>query len=196
MSDEALFWSKKGEVACSQHLPALGDPRRVAEDWQPIPANSMRRISYQCQHCVTGRPIRHNSAKVHAPLAPVILNVDDRPASLYWRDRALRMHGFTVTNAATGEAALHAARQIHPQLVLLDVHLPDMDGREVCRKLKRDEKTASIPVVLISATLAARGEGVHDPRAYDADGYVPEPCDGESLAETLWQVLKGPSQPR
>jgi CheY-like chemotaxis protein len=196
MSDEALFWSKKGEVACSQHLPALGDPRRVAEDWQPIPANSMRRISYQCQHCVTGRPIRHNSAKVHAPLAPVILNVDDRPASLYWRDRALRMHGFTVTNAATGEAALHAARQIHPQLVLLDVHLPDMDGREVCRKLKRDEKTASIPVVLISATLAARGEGVHDPRAYDADGYVPEPCDGESLAETLWQVLKGPNQPR
>lgn len=190
MSDEILFWSKKGEVACALHMPALGDPRGTAEDWQPIPGNSLRRIAYQCQHCVVGRPIRHNSPKIHAPLAPVVLNVDDRPASLYWRDRALRMHGFTVANAATGEAALNAARRIHPQVVLLDVHLPDIDGREVCRRLKRDDKTASIPVVLISATLAARGEGLHDPREFEADGYVPEPCDGESLAETLWKVLK------
>jgi CheY-like chemotaxis protein len=190
MSDQILFWSKKGEVACGEHVPVLGDPRRTNEDWQPIPDNSLRRITYQCQHCVTGRPIKHNSLKINAPLAPVVLNVDDRPASLYWRDRALRMHGFTVTNASTGEAALHAARQIHPQLVLLDVHLPDIDGREVCRTLKRDINTASIPVVLISATLAARGEGVHDPRAFEADGYVPEPCDGALLAETLWSVLR------
>jgi CheY-like chemotaxis protein len=125
------------------------------------------------------------------------LNVDDRPASLYWRERSLRMHGFTVTNAATGESALNAARQLHPHLILLDVHLPDIDGRDVCKRLKSDQKTASIPVVLISATLAQRGERVHDLRAFHADGYIPEPCEGALLAETLWKVLKEtPHYPR
>ena len=197
MADDTLFWSSKGEVACESHAPADGDPRRDAERWQPIPYDKLRKIQYQCQHCTTGQPIRHQSLKSRAPLAPVVLNVDDRPASLYWRERSLRMHGFTVTNAATGESALHAARQLHPHLILLDVHLPDIDGRDVCKRLKSDKKTASIPVVLISTTLAQRGERLHDPRAFHADGYIPEPCEGAQLAETLWKVLKEtPPYPR
>jgi CheY-like chemotaxis protein len=190
MADRFLFWSRKGEVACDAHAPAPGDPRRASEAWQPIPLHALRRIQYQCQHCVAGQPIRHASPKVRSPLAPVVLNVDDRPASLYWRERSLRMHGFTVANAATGESALTAARQLHPHLILLDVHLPDMDGRQVCRQLKQDDKTARIPVVLISATLALRGERLLDPEQYAADGYIPEPCEGDLLAETLWKVLK------
>jgi CheY-like chemotaxis protein len=197
MADELLFWSSKGEVACAIHAPAENDPRRTADRWQPIPFDKLRKIRYQCQHCTTGQPIRHQSLKSRAPLVPVVLNVDDRPASLYWRERSLRMHGFAVKNAATGESALNAARQFHPHLILLDVHLPDIDGRDVCKRLKADQKTAAIPVVLISATLAQRGERLHDLRVYSADGYIPEPCEGAALAETLWKVLKdGASYPR
>jgi len=190
MVQRILFWSRKGEVACGEHAPQPGDPRRDGEGWQPIPPFASRRVQYQCQHCVTGRPIRHTSEKIRAPLAPVVLNVDDRPASLYWRERSLRMHGFTVANAATGESALAAARTLHPQVILLDVHLPDIDGRELCLQLKRDNKTAGIPVVLISTTLPQIGETVHDPLVYKADAYIPEPCEGRALAERLWQVLR------
>jgi CheY-like chemotaxis protein len=190
MADDTLYWSNKGEVACATHMPADGDPRRTDERWQPIPLDPQRKIEYQCQHCTTGQPIRRQSAVRRAPLAPVVLNVDDRPASLYVRERSLRMHGFTVTNAATGQSALNAARRMQPHLILLDVHLPDIDGRDVCKRLKSDSTTASIPVVLISTTLAERGEKLHDPQLYDADGYIPEPCEGEALAALLWKVLK------
>jgi CheY-like chemotaxis protein len=190
MTDETLYWSLKGEVACGLHVPADGDPRRTVERWQPIPPDPVRKVRYQCQHCTTGQPIRHQSAKSNAPSAPVVLNVDDRPATLYWRERSLRMHGFAVTNAATGESALNAARRLHPQLILLDVHLPDIDGRDVCKQLKTDHTTASIPVVLISMTLARRGEHLSDPLLYHADGYIPEPCEGDALAATLWKVLR------
>jgi CheY-like chemotaxis protein len=197
MADVTLFWSSKGEVACALHAPVDGDPRVHTERWQAIPPDKLRKIQYQCQHCTTGQPIRHQSLKSRAPLAPVVLNVDDRPASLYWRERSLRMHGFTVTNAATGQSALNAARQLHPHLILLDVHLPDIDGRDVCKRLKSDHRTASIPVVLISTTLAQRGERLHDLQPFSADGYIPEPCEGAQLAETLWKVLKEtPHYPR
>ena len=67
----------------------------------------------------------------------------------------------------------------------------------MCKRLKSDKKTASIPVVLISTTLAQRGERLHDPQAFHADGYIPEPCEGAQLAETLWKVLKEtPPYPR
>lgn len=190
MADDILYWSRRGEVACGDHSPQDGDPRWHAEEWQAIPVHALRRIQYQCQHCVTGQPIRHASLKSRAPLAPVVLNVDDKPASLYWRDRTLRMHGFTVANADTGISALNAARTIHPHLILLDIHLPDMDGRDVCQQLKRDDKTSSIPVVLISATLTARGERVSDPRVYQAAEYIGEPCEGKALADMLWRVLR------
>jgi CheY-like chemotaxis protein len=187
---DKLFWSKKGEVACEAHVPSEQDPRRAADRWQAIPFDALRKIAYQCQYCTAGQPIRHQSSAARAPIAPVVLNVDDRPASLYWRERSLRLHGFAVTNAETGASALTAARQLLPHVILLDVHLPDIDGRDVCKQLKTDVRTASIPVVLISTTLAERGERLQDLRTYPADGYVPEPCEGETLAATLWKVLR------
>src|SRR5690606_38610945 len=70
--------------------------------------------------------------------APLILNVDDRPPSLYARSRMLRASGFTVTAATTGEGARAAALKMRPDLILLDVHLPDADGRTLCREMRRD----------------------------------------------------------
>ena len=76
-----------------------------------------------------------------------ILNVDDDEAKRYVITRMLSKAGYTVREAATGEQALTAAFQSQPDLVVLDVNLPDLHGFEVCQKLKSDPRTASIPVL-------------------------------------------------
>ena len=184
MDHPTLYWNTKGEIACVDHAPAAASDRWASERWGPMPDMGARTVRYQCQHCVE-TPLRSIPRQ---PRTPLILNVDDRPAARYARDRGLRLHGFSVANAATGQATLDLARRINPHLVLLDVHLTDMDGREVCRQLKTDEATASIPVVLISSTLKLRGE---EPNLADiqADFYVPEPVTPADLAATLRRVL-------
>lgn len=186
MTQPNLFWSRKGTVACEQHAPDRQDPQWLAEGWQPIPDVPGRRVTYQCQHCAA-RAIQHQGRQ---PASPLILNVDDRPASLYARDRMLRRQGFTVANADSGQAALDVARQLRPNLILLDVHLGDMDGRQVCRHVKADATLGHIPVVLISATLTT-GAPHEAMRQGQADGFIAEPCDPEVLAGTIRRVLAG-----
>ena len=181
-----LLWSRKGEIACVDHAPAGNTERWTAERWQEIPTIEGRRITYQCQHCSAG-PI---SRAGRAGVAPLILNVDDRPASLYARDRILRQHGFTVANADSGRSALDVARQLHPHLILLDVHLGDMDGRQVCRDVKADASLGHIPVLLISSTL--RQTTPHEAVLMSrADGFIAEPVEPHVLAGTIRKVLEG-----
>jgi CheY-like chemotaxis protein len=186
-NDELLLWSRKGEIACPNHAPAQNSDRWVSEGWQPMPDFGVRMARYQCQHC-DGVPLR--AFPRSASDSPLILNVDDRPASLYVRNRALRMHGFSVTNADTGEQALEIARRLKPNLVLLDVHLPDIDGREVCQQLKNDSITAEIPVVLISSTLRGLRDEAGVLERSQADAYLAEPLEPEALATTLKRLLR------
>jgi CheY-like chemotaxis protein len=120
----------------------------------------------------------------------VILNVDDKPESLYTKDRMLRLKGFTVANATTGKGALDLAHRLHPNLILLDVHLPDIDGREVCRRIKEHPDLDTIPVVLVSATLRGHAENLDGLRWANADGYIAEPFEGDALDSTIRRVLK------
>ncbi len=80
-----------------------------------------------------------------------VLLVDDYEAHRYAAKRTLEAAGFAVVTAATGNEALVAARR-HPNLILLDVGLPDMTGFEVCRLLKRNSSTKHIPIVFMSAS--------------------------------------------
>lgn len=188
MSDDAhLFWSRRGEIACAAHAPAVGSATWAADSWQPMPDFGLRMAKYQCQHCEGGPLKAFPRADATSPL---ILNVDDKPSSLYVRNRALRMHGFTVANAATGRDAIAFARRLQPQLVLLDVHLPDMDGRKVCQVLKTDQETAGIPVLLISATLGQWGDSIDSLGPVSADAYVAEPVAPEELATTVRRLLR------
>src|SRR5436309_348874 len=82
----------------------------------------------------------------------LILNVEDNEASRYANARVLKQAGFLVQDAEGGERALHLTRELHPDLILLDVHMPDLDGLEVCRQLKADPLTATIPVLHLTAT--------------------------------------------
>lgn len=80
-----------------------------------------------------------------------ILAVDDTPASLRLLTEILKEEGYEVRSAISGELALHAAANNPPDLVLLDIRMPGMDGYEVCRRLKADPATRDVPVIFVSA---------------------------------------------
>lgn len=80
-----------------------------------------------------------------------ILVADDTAASLQVLHEILSTQGYCVYTASNGEKALSRAKRIKPDLVLLDIKMPDIDGLEVCRRLKEDPETHTIPVIIISA---------------------------------------------
>ena len=119
----------------------------------------------------------------------LILNVDDFEPQRYVRSAVLRSAGFDVLEAATGREALAAAREHQPALVVLDVHLPDIDGREVCRAIKRDAVTAGVLVLHVSATFR---EAAFRIRALEngADGYLAEPVEADELVAQVRALLR------
>ncbi|MBN1262642.1 MAG: hybrid sensor histidine kinase/response regulator [Anaerolineae bacterium] len=80
-----------------------------------------------------------------------ILIVDDTPANLRLLSSMLSEQGYKVRSVLNGQMALTAAQAAPPDLVLLDIRMPDMDGYAVCEALKQDERTADIPIIFISA---------------------------------------------
>jgi serine phosphatase RsbU (regulator of sigma subunit)/FixJ family two-component response regulator len=112
-----------------------------------------------------------------------VLVVDDTPAHRYVMASWLRRAGFDVVEAGTGgEALARASTQV--DAVVLDVNLPDVPGREVCRRLKADPATAHVPVLHVSATdidAAARTAGLEG----GADAYLPEPLDRDEFLATI-----------
>lgn len=85
------------------------------------------------------------------PEAQNILVVDDTPANLELLSGMLKEHHYRIRAAISGDLALQAARNEPPDLILLDIKMPGMDGYEVCRHLKNDEKLKDIPVIFLSS---------------------------------------------
>jgi PAS domain S-box-containing protein len=119
----------------------------------------------------------------------VVLNVNDDAATRYLMTKILRSGGYTVLEAVNGETALRAVSTQRPDLVLLDVKLPDMTGLEVCRRIKSDPSTATILVIQTSATYSSsdrRVEGLDS----GADGYLAQPFDSIELLATIRAILR------
>ena len=91
-----------------------------------------------------------------APISATVMVVDDNVTNLQLLEMLLRTRGYEVRPFNRGRAALEAAARTPPDVILLDVAMPEMDGYEVCRRLKADEKLAAIPVIFISALSATR----------------------------------------
>ncbi len=106
-----------------------------------------------------------------------ILVVDDNPANLQVLSNILQGEGYQVRTVTSGKLALRAAERIPPDLILLDITMPDMDGYQVCEALKKDEKLKSIPIIFISA-LADTFDKV---KAFDIGGvdYITKPVQVE-----------------
>lgn len=119
-----------------------------------------------------------------------ILNVDDTEAMRYQKTRVLRAAGYQVVEADTGARALQLAGEMLPDLILMDVKLPDMSGIDVCRQIKTDPATRMIPVIQISATFITE----KDQQAGllgGADIYLTEPLEAkvlETVVSTLLQL--------
>jgi PAS domain S-box-containing protein len=117
-----------------------------------------------------------------------ILVVDDNPATLYSTSRFLKAAGFTTVEAANGEEALARAGE-GVDVVVLDVNLPDIDGFEVCRRLRAREETSRMPIIHLSATFAADADKVHGLNA-GADGYLTHPVEPPVLIATVNAFLR------
>jgi two-component system sensor histidine kinase/response regulator len=111
--------------------------------------------------------------------SPSILVVDDTPANLQLLADMLKRRGYRTRPVPSGRLALQAAKADPPELILLDVNMPEMDGYEVCAELKKDPGLAAIPVLFISAY----GEPADKMRAFSAGGldYITKPFHVEEV---------------
>lgn len=118
-----------------------------------------------------------------------ILNVDDTEAKRYVTTRTLRNAGFDVIEAATGQECLQVASAERPDLVVLDVQLPDLHGFEVCHRLKSDPRTSSIPVLHLSASFTRPEDRV---RGFEqgADAYMSQPVEASEFVSTVKSLLR------
>jgi signal transduction histidine kinase len=118
-----------------------------------------------------------------------ILNVDDQQISRYIRTQTLKAAGYQVIEAATGAEALRFVEAERPEVVLLDMNLPDIHGTEICRRIRTQTATPSIIVVHVSATqttIQDRASGLDG----GADGYLVEPVEPELLLATVRSFLR------
>jgi PAS domain S-box-containing protein len=118
-----------------------------------------------------------------------ILNVDDNDAVRYVKTRQLTEAGFRVVEAATGRDALRMARSLHPDLVLLDVKLPDISGFEVCHILRSEEGTRFIPIVHLTAT-HLETEMLVLGLETGADSYLTAPVEPAVLVATVRAMIR------
>ena len=117
-----------------------------------------------------------------------ILLVDDKDWTRYTVSRLLQSERYVVREAPTGADALRLAAQ-KPDLIILDIKLPDLDGYEVCRRIKADPATASIPVLHLSATFVesdSRSTGLEG----GADGYLTYPVESRELVAHVEALLR------
>ncbi len=116
-----------------------------------------------------------------------ILVVDDENINLRLVSRLLEMEGYEVVTAQSGESALHLIEQKQPDLALLDVMMPLMDGYELCRRLRQNPLTAQIPIVMLTALVDEndRLKGIEA----GADDCLPKPFDVDVLRTVLKRFL-------
>ncbi|HEX3563889.1 MAG TPA: ATP-binding protein [Acidimicrobiales bacterium] len=120
----------------------------------------------------------------------IVLYVEDNLASLRMIERLFNGRPETLQVSVQGTIALELARELHPVLILLDLHLPDMSGEEALRRLKADPETASIPVVVLSADVTpGRIDRILDAGAV---GYLSKPVDVPRLIAYLDNAGRNP----
>ena len=119
---------------------------------------------------------------------PRILVVDDMPANLHILELRLAAQGYEVVTATDGEAALARAREAQPDLILLDVMMPKLDGLEVCRRLRADSAFPFTPIIMITAK--ADPKDVVAGLEAGGDEYLTKPVDQVALVARVKSMLR------
>lgn len=120
---------------------------------------------------------------------PLILNVDDYDAARYAKSRILRHAGFNVVEAENGREALDLVARLRPALVLLDVKLPDIDGREVCRRIRTNSSSVNTPVVHTSAAFVSDSDKAAG-HASGGNHYLAAPFEPSALITAVRSFLQ------
>ena len=118
-----------------------------------------------------------------------ILIVDDQAYALQGASRIMKSAGFEVFEASNGNDCLRSVAENKPDLVLLDVVLPDIDGREVCRRIKSDQETSDIYVILLSS-IKVESDSQSDGLEHGADGYIARPVPNRELLARVKSMLR------
>lgn len=118
-----------------------------------------------------------------------ILIVDDNEMNVKLLRWVLEKHGYTVHTASDAQTARAGIRAVHPQLVLMDIQLPDVDGLQLTREFKADPELRSIPIVAVTS-YAMKGDRQ---RTVDAgcDGYITKPIDTKQFPIEIQKYLRG-----
>ena len=116
-----------------------------------------------------------------------ILVVDDEIYIVHILDFSLGMEGYEVVTALDGEQALEKVKECPPDLIVLDIMMPKMDGYETCRELKSNPETRDIPVILLSA----KGRNVDQKVGFEvgADDYITKPFSPRKLVDRINAIL-------
>lgn len=119
-----------------------------------------------------------------------IMVIDDEPDIVRLVKISLEMANFEVVEAFSGKEALEKLKTTVPDLFLLDIMMPEMNGYEVCQKLKTDDQTKEIPVVMLTAK-GQKGDAEQGLKV-GADDYIIKPFDPYELGEQVHEILHIP----
>lgn len=139
---------------------------------------------------MTSRP-RVRPGRRRPGVAPLVLLVDDFDDAREMYADHLETSGFRTAQASDGQEALAKARELRPDVILMDLSLPGIDGWEVTRRLKRDPRTRRAAILALTAH-AFRGEEERA-RAAGCDGFIAKPCLPQDLVAHIQRAL-GPAR--
>jgi two-component system cell cycle response regulator DivK len=120
-----------------------------------------------------------------------VLYIEDNLDNMTLVKRVLEVEGYEVIEAETGRDGLAKAMQKIPDIVITDINLPDIDGYEVTESLKKDRKTAHIPVIAMTANVMKKDR--QNVLEAGCDGYISKPIDIDDLPAQIESFLKGKS---
>ena len=119
-----------------------------------------------------------------------VLVCDDDPVILRLLEVNLELEGFEVLTGNNGEEGVEIARREIPDLVILDIMMPRMDGYEACRRIKEDETTKHIPVVFLSAK--AQAADIAKGKSFGVAEYLTKPFDPTDLTDLVFKLVGQP----
>jgi DNA-binding response OmpR family regulator len=118
-----------------------------------------------------------------------ILMIDDAVDLVTLLKMRLEFHDYAVVPLYTSKRALEIAQREEPDLILLDIMMPDMDGYEVCRRLKTDEKTKNTPIILFTAQSSQLKKMAEEYKKIGADDYIAKPFEPEVLLRKVKEII-------
>lgn len=120
-------------------------------------------------------------------MTTLLLIEDDRNAARMV-SKILEPQGFVVHHAANGLSGLKLAREIHPQMILVDMDLPDLEGKVVVVQLRSEPNSGVIPIVAFTAENSARAKRLA--LAFGCDDFISKPIDTRTFPETLREIIR------